>query len=89
MAKEKEVKKKKTGLLKRIGIKLFKKVVFVTSRKQAQELKSDDVEKFKAMAETLKELMRPTILPYQDATVPNSAYIGSKDESVYLYDFLK
>lgn len=80
-------KPKKKGLLKRIGIKLFKKVIFVTSKKEVKDVKTEELEKFKIFAEALKEIIRPE--PIQFANTPNVAYMGQKDESVYFYDFLK
>ncbi|MBK7362725.1 MAG: hypothetical protein IPJ01_10555 [Micavibrio sp.] len=80
-------KPKKKGLLKRIGIKLFKKVIFVTSKKEVKDLKSEELEKFKMFAEALKEIIRPEPINY--ASTPNVSYEGQKDESVYFYDFLK
>jgi len=78
---------KKKGLLKRIGIKLFKKVIFATSKKEVKDLKSEELEKFKIFAEALKEIIRPE--PIQFAQTPNVDYTGQKDESIYFYDFLK
>ncbi len=86
MAKE-NVKKKKGGILKRIGIKLFKKVVFITSKKQAKDLKSEKMEEFKVYAELIKEIIRPT--PITDATVPSINYVGQASDTVYFYDFFK
>jgi hypothetical protein len=84
---EKKPQPKKKGLLKRIGIKLFRKVIFVTSKKEAKDLKSDELEKFKIFAESLKEILRPQTVEFLQT--PNVAYMGQKDESIYFYDFLK
>jgi len=84
---DKKPQPKKKGLLKRIGVKLFKKVIFVTSKKEVKDLKSEELEKFKMFAEALKEIIRPEPINY--ASTPNVSYEGQKDESVYFYDFLK
>lgn len=84
---DKKPQPKKKGLLKRIGIKLFKKVIFVTSKKEVKDVKSEELEKFKMFAEALKEIIRPE--PIQFAQTPNVSYEGQKDESIYFYDFLK
>ena len=84
---DKKPQPKKKGLIKRIGIKLFKKVIFVTSKKEVKDLKSEELEKFKMFAEALKEIIRPE--PIQFTETPNVNYIGQEKESIYFYDFLK
>jgi hypothetical protein len=84
---EKNNKPKKKSLVKRIGIKLFKKVVLFTSKKQVKDLKTHKAEEFKMYAEMLKEILRPQPIQYQDT--PMAEYIGIKDEHIYFYDFLK
>ena len=87
MTDKKKPTPKKKGLLKRIGIKLFKKVVFITSKKQVKDLKAEETEKFKMYAELIKDILRPKPIEY-DGT-PYVQFSGDANESVYFYDFLK
>lgn len=88
----KENKKKKQGLLKRLGIKLFKGVVFLQNKKEAKErIKHLEQKKaeFEMYKEMIQQLVRPTALDPLQQTVPNVVWAGDSNDAVYFYDFLK
>jgi len=77
----------KKGVLKRIGIKLFKKIIFITSKKEAKDKKQDEAERFEKYVKLIAEIIRPKPIQYDET--PMVDYGGDKGESVYFYDFLK